>query len=145
MSVCTGWRQPCASPHLPGFVESAHCAVAQTEHHGKEGIEVLLLLQPATERRSLMLGEWFVLFVFKQCFQLLHCSDLDELLQQRGAFHQACAQAQVGHHPVLHLVKAPHKPLQVGRDGAWELVTAEHVVDELHLRDKHVQPQLVSA
>lgn len=77
-----------------------------------------------------------------RCFQLLHCSDLDELLQQRGAFHQVSAQAQVGHHPVLHLVEAPHEALQVGRDGAGEFVTAEHVVDELHLRDKDDQSRL---
>lgn len=34
----------CGSPHLPGFRKSARCAVAQTEHHGKEGVEILLLL-----------------------------------------------------------------------------------------------------
>lgn len=68
------------------------------------------------------------------CYWLLHRSHLDELLQQHGAFHQVFAQAQLGHHPVLHLIKATHKPLQVGRDGAWELMTAKYVVDELHLQ-----------
>lgn len=34
----------CGSPHLPGFGKSACCTVAQTEHHGEEGVEILLLL-----------------------------------------------------------------------------------------------------
>lgn len=38
VNVCRG------SPHLPGFGKSARCTVAQTEHHGKEGVEILLLL-----------------------------------------------------------------------------------------------------
>lgn len=65
--------------------------------------------------------------------QLLHCSDLDELLEQDGSFDQVLAETQLRHHPVLHLVEATHKPLQVRRDGAGEFVTAEYVVDELHL------------
>lgn len=65
--------------------------------------------------------------------QLLHCSDLYELLEQNGSLHQVFAEAQLGHHPVLHLVEATHEPLQVSCDGAGEFVTAKHVVDELHL------------
>ena len=64
---------------------------------------------------------------------LLHSSDLDELLEQSGSLHQVFAEAKLGHHPVLHLIEATHKPLQVGRDGAGELVAAKYVVDELHL------------
>lgn len=29
--------------HLPGLIKPTHGAVAQTEHHGKERIEILLL------------------------------------------------------------------------------------------------------
>lgn len=36
--------------HLPGLVQPVHGAVAQTEHHSEEGIEVLLLLQPVKGR-----------------------------------------------------------------------------------------------
>lgn len=64
---------------------------------------------------------------------LLHCCDLYELLEQNGSFHQVFTEAQLCHHPVLHLIEAPHEALQVSRDGAGELVPAEHVVDELHL------------
>lgn len=63
----------------------------------------------------------------------LHCSNLYELLEQNGSFHQVLTEAQLSHHPVLHLVEATHKPLQVSCDGTWEFMTAEYVVDKLHL------------
>lgn len=70
--------------------------------------------------------------------RFLHCSNLYELLKQNGSFHQVFTEAQLGHHPVLHLIEATHKPLQVSCDAAWELMTAEYVVDELHL-ERHGQ------
>lgn len=71
--------------------------------------------------------------IFQSVTRLLHCSNLYELLEQDGSFHQVFTEAQLGHHPVLDLIEATHKPLQVSRDDTWKLMPAEYVVDELHL------------
>lgn len=68
--------------------------------------------------------------------QLLHCSDLYELLEQNGSLHQVLAETQLGHHPVLHLIEAAHKALQVRCDGTREFMTAKYIVDELHLEGR---------
>lgn len=54
--------------------------------------------------------------IFQSVTRLLHCSNLYELLEQDGSFHQVFTEAQLGHHPVLDLIEATHKPLQVSRD-----------------------------
>lgn len=68
--------------------------------------------------------------------RLLHCGDLDELLEQDGSFDQVFTEAELAHHPVLNLVEAPHKALQVGRYGARELLTAKNVMDKLCLEEQ---------
>lgn len=68
--------------------------------------------------------------------RLLHCGDLDELLEQDGSFDQVFTEAELAHHPVLNLVEAAHKALQVGRYGARELLTAKNVMDKLCLEEQ---------
>lgn len=68
--------------------------------------------------------------------QLLHCSDLYELLEQNSSLHQVLTDAQLGHHPVLHLIEAAHEALQVRCDGTREFMAAKYVIDKLHLEGR---------
>lgn len=78
----------------------------------------------------------------EQLHGLLHCSNLDELLEQNGSFHQVLAEAQLRHHPVLHLVEPSHKSLQVGCDGTREFMATKHVVDQLQLEEGRTKGRL---
>lgn len=76
------------------------------------------------------------------CRLLLHCSDLDELLEQARSFHHVLTEAHLGQHPVLHLVKTTHKPFQVSCGGPVELLAAKYVVDQLHLYRTDLESRL---
>lgn len=109
---------------LPGLMQPRHGHIRQTHDNGKESIKILVLLAAdgtsETERRKLI-----EVFHVKQGVYLLR-GQLDEFTHQTHTLAETWRRDELGHNPVLHLVEAPQKDIQVGGNLCREEAKAEN-------------------